>query len=104
MTNIATIAFDQKQIKDRKNSLLDVIYHEIAHCFHYADNNWLLIDYKENPSMKQECELRAIRLSRRWRNTIKHNARGTKNDLQSNVLLIRASHWYDVTPLEIGIS
>ena len=101
MTNIANIAFDQAQLKDRKNSLLDVVYHEIAHCFHYADNNWLLSDYSEDPSMRKECEVKAIHLSKKWRNMINHNARGIRNDLQNNALLIRASQWYDITPLEI---
>ena len=93
MTNIVAICFDQQQLHDRTNSLLDVIYHEIGHCYHYAQGGWTLADYHERPFVRAECEAKAMRFSERWRNMIRFNYAGTDNSLTSNPLLIRASKW-----------
>ena len=100
MTNIVAICFDQQQLHDRTNSLLDVIYHEIGHCYHYAQGGWTLADYRERPLIRAECEAKAMRFSERWRNMIRFNA-GMGDSLTSNPLLIRASKWFLLEPLKI---
>jgi hypothetical protein len=96
-----SIGFNLKQITDRKHSLIEIIYHEIAHTYHFTRDGILFSDYRERPVVQEICEIEARRLSRRWCSILLHRV-SLRAPLQSNSLILQAAKHYNLAPLVVG--
>lgn len=99
-TDIVGLYFDLEMLTDKKHSLIEVVYHEIAHCYCYAKGSYLMIDYREKPLIKRLCESDAINLSRRWLTTLQHKPK-LRKPLETNSLIVQASKSFCLDPLVI---
>lgn len=93
-----TILFCLPKLRDKKHSIVRVIYHELAHSYYLLSGKHDPIMFQHSDTYARQCELTASLTDRTWTKLLSMDAERMKKLGECNPLIAIASQ-YNCAPL-----
>lgn len=94
----SSFLFDLEQIQKDKMKLCQIIYHEIAHVYLFATNQFDELQYRHVESVQKKCEVATTALEKVWTDSLTLDVAQCPR-LRANSLIQKHTKAFDLTPL-----